>query len=43
MFPEHAEWSFLDPEYTFDEYNQLGAWRKVHLLKNQLGSRNTSN
>ena len=24
MFPEHAERSFLDPEYSFDEYFQLG-------------------
>ena len=29
MFPEHAERSFLDPEYSFDEYFQLGSRRKV--------------
>ena len=43
MFPEHAERSFLDPEYSFDEYFQPGAWRKIHPIKNQLGSPNTSN
>ena len=25
MFPEHVERSFLDPEYSFDEYFQLGS------------------
>ena len=42
MFPEHAERSFLDPEYSFDEYFQLGSRRKVRPIKNQLGSPNTS-
>ena len=43
MFPEHAERSFLDPEYSFDEYFQLGSRRKVGPIKNQLASPNTSN
>ena len=43
MFPEHVERSFLDPEYSFDEYFQLGWRRKVRPVKNQLASRNTSN
>ena len=43
MFPEHVERSFLDPEYSFDEYFQLGSRRKVGPIKNQLGSPNTSN
>ena len=43
MFPEHVERSFLDPEYSFDEYLQLGSRRKVGPIKNQLGSPNTSN
>ena len=43
MFPEHAERSFLDPEYSFDEYFQLGSRRKVGPVKNQLASPNTSN
>ena len=42
MFPEHAERSFLDPEYSFDEYFQLGSRRRVHPIKNQLASPNTS-
>ena len=25
MFPEHVERSFLDPEYSFDEFLQLGS------------------
>ena len=30
MFPEHVERSFsVDPEYSFDEYFQLGSRRKV--------------
>ena len=41
MFPEHVERSFLDPEYSFDEYFQLGSRRKVHPIKNQLASPNT--
>ena len=43
MFPEHVERSFLDPEYSFDEYFQLGSWKKVRPFKNQLGSPHTSN
>ena len=43
MFPEHAEQSFLDPEYSLDEYFQLGSRRKVGPIKNQLASLNTSN
>ena len=43
MFPEHVERSFLDPEYSFDEYFQLGSRRKVCPIKNQIGSLNTSN
>ena len=43
MFPEHTERSFLDPEYSFDEYFQLGSRRKVGPVKNQLASPNTSN
>ena len=42
MFPEHVEQSFLDPEYSFDEYFQLGSRRKVHPIKNQLALPNTS-
>ena len=36
MFPEHVKRSFLDPEYSFDEYFQLGSRRKVRPIKNQL-------
>ena len=43
MFPEHVEQSFFDPEYSFNEYFQLGLRRKVLPIKNQLGSPNTSN
>ena len=43
MFQEHAEWSFLDPEYSFNEYFQLGLRRKVCPIENQLASPNTSN
>ena len=43
MFPEHVERSFLDPEYSFDEYFPLGSRRKVRPIKNQLASPNTSN
>ena len=42
MFPEHVERSILDPEYSFDEYFQLGSRRKVRPVKNQLASPNTS-
>ena len=31
------------PEYSFDEYFQLGSRRKVGPIKNQLASPNTSN
>ena len=41
-FPEHVERSFLDPEYSFDEYFQLGSRRKVRPIKNQQASPNTS-
>ena len=34
MFPEHVERSFLDPEYSFDEYFQLGSRRKVQQTSN---------
>ena len=43
MFPEHAEWIFLDPEYSFDEYFQLGSQWEIHPIKDQLASPNTSN
>ena len=43
MFPEHVERKFLDPEYSCDEYFQLGSRRKVGPIKNQLASPNTSN
>ena len=43
MFPEHVERSLSDPEYSFDEYFQLGSRRKVGPIKNQLASPNTSN
>ena len=43
MFPEHVERRFLDPEYSFNEYFQLGSRRKVGPIKNQLASPNTSN
>ena len=43
MFPEHVERSFSDPEYSFDEYFQLGSRRKVGPVKNKLASPNISN
>ena len=43
MFTKHVERRFLDPEYSFDEYFQLGSRRKVGPVKNQLASPNTSN
>ena len=43
MFPEHVERSFLDPEYSFNEYFQLGLRKKVRPIKNHLASPNTSN
>ena len=43
MFPEYVERSFLDPEYSFDAYFQLGSQRKVRPIKNQLASPNNSN
>ena len=36
MFPEHVERSFLDPEYSFDEYFQLGSRRNIRPIKNGL-------
>ena len=36
MFPEHVERSFLDPEYSFAEYFQLGSRRKIRPIKNGL-------
>ena len=42
MFPEHDERYFLDPEYSFDEYFQLGSQRNICPIKNQLASPNTS-
>ena len=43
MFPEHVKQSFLDPEYSFAEYFQLGSQTKVGPIKNQLALPNTSN
>ena len=43
MFPEHVERRFLDPEYSLDEYFQLGSRRNVGPINNQLASPNTSN
>ena len=43
MFPEHVERRFLDPEYSLDEYFQLGSRRNVGPIKNQLVSPKTSN
>ena len=34
-FTEHVERRFLDPEYSFDEYFQLGSRRKAGPIKNQ--------
>ena len=39
MFPEHAERSFLDPEYSFDEYFQLGSRTNIRPIKNGLKRR----
>ena len=39
MFPEHVERSFLDPEYSFDEYFQLGSRRNIRPIKNGLKKR----
>ena len=36
MLPEHVKRSFLDPEYSLDEYFQLGSRRKVGPVKNGL-------
>ena len=36
MFPEHVERSFLDPEYSFAEYFQLGSRRNIRPIKNGL-------
>ena len=38
MFLEHIERSFLDPEYSFDEYFQLGSRRNIRPIKNGLQS-----
>ena len=38
-----VERRFLDPEYSLDEYFQLGSRRKVGPIKNQLASPDTSN
>ena len=39
MFPEHVERSFFDPEYSFDEYFQLGSRRNIRPIKNGLKRR----
>ena len=39
MFPEHVERRFLDPEYSFDEYFQLGSRRNIRPIKNGLRER----
>ena len=39
MFPEHVERSFLDPEYSFDEYFQLGSRRTIRPIKKGLKTR----
>ena len=36
MFPEHVERSFLDHEYSFDEYFQLGSRTNIRPIKNGL-------
>ena len=36
MFPEHVEQSFLYPEYSFDEYFQLGSRGNIRPIKNGL-------
>ena len=36
MFPEHVERSFLDPEYSFAEYFQLGSRGNIRPIKNGL-------
>ena len=36
MFPEHVERRFLDPEYSFAEYFQLGSRRNIRPIKNGL-------
>ena len=38
MFPEHVERRFLDPEYSFDEYFQLGSRRNIRPIKNGLNT-----
>ena len=35
MFPEHVKQSFLDPEYSFAEYFQLGSRRNIRPIKNR--------
>ena len=34
MFPEHVERRFLDPEYSFAEYFELGSRRNIRPVKN---------
>ena len=36
MFPEHVERRFLDPEYSFNKYFQLGLQRNIRPIKNGL-------
>ena len=36
IVPEHVERSFLDPEYSFAEYFQLGSRRNIRPVKNGL-------
>ena len=36
MFPEHVERSLLNPEYSFDEYFQLGSRRNIRPIKKGL-------
>ena len=38
MFPEHVERNFLDPEYSFDEYLQLGSRRNIRPVKNGINA-----
>ena len=38
MFPEHVERRFLDPEYSLNEYFQLGSRRNILPIKNGLNA-----
>ena len=38
MFPEHVERRFLDPEYSFAEYFQLGSRRNIRPIKKVINS-----